>query len=409
LRDGRSVLGLPGGLKWVAQHQPDKYDPPHRFADELASFRSRMALRWQHTHEFRRAGEASTEVADSVATNVPERWLRRTFAYRHRELAADLAAHRWGRSYRAEPLRVAMTGASGLIGTALAAFLTSGGHQVVRLVRRAPTGVGERHWRPEAPDLNLLDGIDAVIHLAGTSIAGRFTSERKRRIRASRIEPTTALARVAALSAAGGDGPACFVVASAIGIYGVDRGDEILTETSTPGDGFLAHVVQDWEAATAPAQEAGLRVVQVRTGIVQSPRGGMLRVLLPLFEVGLGGRLGSGQQWTSWIGIDDLVDIYYRAVLDPLLSGPVNAVAPDPVRNADFTAALAGVLRRPALVPVPPFGPRLLLGAEGAGELAGANQRVQPARLMSANHPFRHPGLEPALRHLLGRSQNGNP
>jgi hypothetical protein len=245
--------------------------------------------------------------------------------------------------------------------------------------------------------------------LAGASIGGRFTAAHKRAIRASRIEPTAALSRVAALSAAAGSGPGCFISASAIGIYGVDRGDEIVTEASAPGDGFLAGVVRDWEAATAPAEEAGVRVVQVRTGLVQSPRGGTLRLQLPLFELGLGGRLGSGRQWMSWIGIDDLVDIYYRAAVDPALSGPVNAVAPDPVHNADYTTALARVLRRPAAVPVPAFGPRLLLGAEGADELAGASQRVHPERLLAAGHPFRHPRLEPALRHLLGRTGPDSP
>jgi uncharacterized protein (TIGR01777 family) len=289
----------------------------------------------------------------------------------------------------------------------LRAFLTTGGHDVIALVRRPPGHAGERQWRPEAPDLNLLDGVDAVIHLAGTSIAGRFTAEHKRRIRASRVEPTAALAQVTALAARRGAGPACFISASAIGVYGADRGDEFLTESSPPGDDFLAGVVQDWEAATGPAQEAGVRVVQVRTGIVQSPRGGTLRLLLPLFEVGLGGRLGSGRQWTSWIGIDDLVDIYYRAVLDPELSGPVNAVAPDPVRNTEYTATLAAVLRRPRAIPVPAFGPRLLLGAEGDEELVKASQRVRPERLLAANHPFRYAQLEPALRHLLGQTASG--
>jgi uncharacterized protein (TIGR01777 family) len=150
-------------------------------------------------------------------------------------------------------------------------------------------------------------------------------------------------------------------------------------------------------------------VVQVRTGIVQSPRGGTLRLLRPLFEAGLGGPFGSGQQWMSWIGIDDVVDVYNRALVDPRLSGPVNAVAPDPVRNTDYTTSLAGILRRPALVPVPTFGPRLLLGAEGANQLAQASQRVRPERLLTAGHPFRYPQLEPALRHLLGRSENGSP
>jgi uncharacterized protein (TIGR01777 family) len=285
--------------------------------------------------------------------------------------------------------------------------LTTGGHEVIALVRRPPAHLGERQWRPEAPDLDLLDGVDAVIHLAGASIAGRFTAGHKRRIRSSRVEPTAALARVAALAAGRGAGPACFITASAIGVYGSDRDDEVLTEASPPGDDFLAGVVKDWEAATGAAEKAGVRVVQVRTGIVQSPRGGSLRLLLPLFEVGLGGRLGSGQQWTSWIGIDDLVDIYYRAILDPQLSGPVNAVAPDPVRNTDYAAILGSVLRRPGAIPVPAFGPRLLLGAEGADELVQASQRVCPERLVAAGHSFRYTQLEPALRHLLGRTDSG--
>jgi uncharacterized protein (TIGR01777 family) len=193
-----------------------------------------------------------------------------------------------------------------------------------------------------------------------------------------------------------------FVAASAIGIYGPDRGDEVLTEDSARGEGFLADVVADWEDAARPAA-AGVRAVQVRTGIVQTPRGGMLRLLSPLFEAGLGGRLGSGKQWLAWIGLDDLLDIYLRAVLDPQLSGPVNAVAPEPVRNIDYTRTLAAVLRRPALLPVPGFGPRLLLGEEGAREIAQASQNVRPERLIGAGHQFRQPELEGALRHLFGR------
>ncbi len=241
-----------------------------------------------------------------------------------------------------------------------------------------------------------------VIHLAGASIGGRFTPERKREIRDSRTTPTRRLAELAAATA---PGLRAFVSASAIGIYGADRGEEILTETSTRGDGFLADVVADWEDATTPAAEAGLRTVQVRTGIVQTPRGGMLHLLSPLFAAGLGGRLGTGKQWLSWIGIDDLLDVYLRAMNDSGLSGPVNAVAPEPVRNIDFTRTLASVLHRPALLPVPSFGPRLLLGEEGAREIAQASQYVRPEQLNQQGHYFRQPHLEQALRHLFGREQ----
>ena len=232
-----------------------------------------------------------------------------------------------------------------------------------------------------------------MIHLAGASISGRFTAERKHEIRTSRIQPTRKLAELAASR----PDLKAFVTASAIGIYGPDRGDEILTEASPRGDGFLADVVAGWEDATTPAAAAGIRPVQVRTGIVQTPSGGMLRLLSPLFEAGLGGRLGDGKQWLAWIALDDLLDIYRRAVLDEALSGPVNAVAPEPVRNADYTRTLAAVL------PVPGFGPRLLLGDEGAREIAQASQYVLPERLTAAGHRFRQPELTGALRHLFGR------
>jgi uncharacterized protein (TIGR01777 family) len=395
LRDGRAVLGLPGGLRLVAEHQPDGYDPPGSFADALTTPRPA----WRHTHEFSPAGASATLVTDVVQTPLPARVLRSVFVYRHRQLAADLAALARARAIYAGPLTVAVTGSGGLIGTALTALLTTSGHRVIRLVRRPPRHAGERHWRPEDPGPELLEGADAVIHLAGASIGGRFTPERKDEIRASRILPTRRLAQLAA------PGLRAFVTASAIGGYGPDRGDEILTESSPRGQGFLADVVADWEAAAAPAAAAGVRTVQVRTGIVQTPRGGMLRLLSPLFEAGLGGRLGSGKQWLAWIALDDLLDIYLRAVLDPGLSGPVNAVAPEPVRNIDYTRTLAGVLRRPAVLPVPGFGPRLLLGDEGARELAGASQHVRPERLIEAGHRFRQPELEGALRHMFGRAR----
>jgi uncharacterized protein (TIGR01777 family) len=194
------------------------------------------------------------------------------------------------------------------------------------------------------------------------------------------------------------------VGASAIGYYGADRGDEILTEDSGPGEGFLANTVADWEAATRPAAEHGIRVTNVRTGIVQSTRGGTLRLFRPLFALGLGGRIATGRQWVSWIDLDDLVDVYNRALFDANLSGPVNAVAPTPVRNGDYACTLARVLRRPALLPVPDLGPRLILGKEGSRELARAGQNVMSTKLRESGHRFRHAGLENSLRHQLGRA-----
>jgi uncharacterized protein (TIGR01777 family) len=399
LADGRAVLGLPAGLRWVAQHDPTRFAPPHRFVDVLsstgpASWPARVVTRWTHSHEFSETS-GGTRVHDRVDTPVPAAALRAMFVYRHRQLADDLAAHRDARA--AGPLVVAVTGASGLVGTALTAFLSTGGHRVIRLVRRPARAGDERQWHPDRPVPGLLSGVDAVVHLAGASIAGRFGEAHKQAIRESRIGPTRRLAEAAAL-----DGPRTFVSASAIGIYGFDRGDALLSEDSVRGDGFLADVVADWEAATAPAAEAGLRTVTVRTGVVQSARGGTLRVLRPLFASGLGGRLGGGSQWLSWIGLDDLLDVYYRALYDDRLTGPVNAVAPVPVRNAEYTRELARVLHRPAMLPVPSFGPRMLLGEQGARELAEASQRVIPTKLESVGHRFRRARLPDALAHELG-------
>ncbi len=403
LADGTAVLGLPGGLRWVAQHDPTAFDPPHRFADVLSSrgptsWPARVIGWWRHTHEFSETADG-TRVYDHVDTTVPAAALRPTFVYRHRQLADDLAAHRDAAQPGARPMTVAVTGATGLVGSALSAFLSTGGHRVIRLVRHPARNEHERQWDTDRPTSDLLAGVDAVVHLAGASIAGRFSDGHKAAIRDSRIGPTRRLAEAVARA---DDGPRVFVSASAIGYYGFDRGEALLDEESVQGDGFLADVVADWEAATAPAAEAGLRVVNVRTGIVQSASGGTLRLMRPLFAAGLGGRLGSGRQWLSWIGLDDLLDVYHRALYDARVSGPVNAVAPAPVRNADYTKALARVLHRPAVLPVPSLGPRLLLGEQGARELAEANQRVVPAKLESLGHRFRRSGIDDALAHELG-------
>jgi hypothetical protein len=298
-------------------------------------------------------------------------------------------------------MRVAITGSSGLIGSALSPHLAEHGHEVVPIVRRAPAS-GEIGWDPAAGRLDPidLDGIDAVVHLAGAGIGDkRWTDDYKRTIRDSRVGPTDLLARAIAAAT---DGPRILLSGSAIGIYG-DRGDETLDERSDPGTGFLADVTAAWEAATSPAEDAGVRVVHLRTGIVLSAAGGALKKQLPLFKFALGGKMGSGRQWQSWISIDDEV-----AAISHLLTtdtaGAVNLTAPNPVTQATFADTLGDVLGRPTVLPIPKFGPRLLLGGELADNLLFGGQRVLPG-VLSADPAFEfaHPDLDGALRHLLGR------
>jgi hypothetical protein len=300
-----------------------------------------------------------------------------------------------------EVMRIAVTGSSGLVGTALVRALRAGGHDVRRLVRRAARAEDEVSWLPDTGLLDgaPLEGVEGVVHLAGESLAaGRWTAARKERLRQSRIEPTRLLSsRLAGLASK----PRVLVSASAVGYYG-DRGDEWLDETTPAASDFLGRLAADWEAATAPAAEAGIRVVALRLGVVLSPHGGALgRLLLP-FRIGVGGRLGPGTQYMSWIAVDDLVAAVGRLLADSSLAGPVNAVAPAPVTNAELTRVLARVLRRPTLAPVPAFALRLGLGEMAEAALL-ASQRARPARLLAAGFRFRFPELEPALRHLLGR------
>ncbi len=400
LADGTAVLRLPLGIRWSARHDPGSFQPGRRFVDRLSNPVLGRLVPWEHVHELEAVSGGRTRMTDRVTSRIPDRFLAQNLAYRGRQLVGDLASHDLAARLGAEPMTIAVTGSSGLVGTALCAFLSTGGHRVVRLVRSNRSGVGataveRRIWDPSDPAPLLLDGVDGVIHLAGSPVAGRFDDDHKRAVRDSRIGPTRRLAALV------GDRP--FVVASAVGIYGPDRGDEVLTESSGRGDGFLADVVSEWEAAADPARDSASRVTHVRTGIVQSPRGGVLRRLRPLFELGVGGRLGTGRQWTPWIGIDDIVDVYLRCLVDASIEGPVHAVAPHPERNADYTRTLARVLRRPAVLPVPRFGPRLLFGAEALDEFVLAGQNVTPTVLQDRGHPFRFPQLEPALRHLLGR------
>lgn len=296
---------------------------------------------------------------------------------------------------------VVVSGSHGLIGSALVPALEGEGHAVRRLVRGAATG-RDVAWDPASGwvDRAALHGARAVVHLAGAGIGDRrWTPKQKRRIRDSRVAGTRALAEaVARLDPA----PAVMVSGSAIGFYG-DRGDEVLTEDSEGGRGFLADVCREWEEATRPAQEAGVRVVNVRTGVVLSGRGGALGRQLPLFRLGLGGRLGTGRQYTSWISLDDEVGGILHALDTPALAGPVNLTAPAPVTNAELTAALGRVLARPAVVPVPRLAMALVLGRELVDEVALASQRVLPARLDATAYDFRHRDVEGALRAVLGR------
>ena len=300
------------------------------------------------------------------------------------------------------PLTVAVSGSSGLIGSTLLERLRQDGHTVVPMVR-SPAKEGEIHYDPRngVLDPESLVGVDAVVHLAGAGIGDRRWTDRYRReILESRTLSTSLIAEAMAPVANRG-GPRVLLSGSAIGFYGA-TGDEELNERSTAGDGFLADVCRAWEAATSPAEDAGVRVVHLRTGIVLSPKGGALKKLLPLFRFGLGGRMGSGRQWQSWISLDDEVGaIVFLLTAD--ISGAVNLTAPAPVTNAEFTKVLASTLSRPALVPVPSFGPKLLLGGELADALLFTGQRVLPERLTDAGYSFEHPTLSEALGTLLQR------
>ena len=297
-------------------------------------------------------------------------------------------------------MNVLISGASGLVGSALIPALVSRGDRVIRLVRHpAAPGAPEIEWHPGSLlDPEALEGFDAIIHLAGESVFGRWTAAKKKAIYDSRVLGAQTISdAIAGCQRA----PQIFLSASAIGYYG-SRADEPLDEDSSNGEGFLAEVAREWEGATAAARRAGARVVNLRFGVVLSTQGGALQKMLPPFRFGLGGRMGDGKQWFSWISIVDAIGAILFALDQERVRGPLNLVAPDPVTNQDFAKTLGRVLHRPAIFPVPTFIPRLVFGKEMTDETFSASQRVIPAKLAATGYNFRYPELEAALRTLLG-------
>ena len=406
----RAMLRIPLGptqVRWVAEHRD--YIEGRQFRDVQVEG---PFARWEHTHRFDPDGPDSSFLEDHINYEMPlglpgaliggpfvHAMLERTFTYRHRITADDLATHA---RYDGATLQVLLSGASGLVGSALVPFLTTGGHRVTRLVRhQPPSGSNAIRWHPESGALDAPDlpAVDTVIHLAGENIAGsRWTAAVKERIKHSRVTPTRLLCETLARWHRP---PAALICASGVGFYG-DTGAQTCDEDSASGTGFLAEVSREWETATAPAADAGIRVVNLRLGVVLSPAGGALAKLLVPFQLGVGGRVGSGQQYMSWIALDDVLAIILHAIRMPQLRGPVNAVVPQAVTNLEFTRTLGHVLSRPTLFPVPAAAARFAFG-EMADEMLLASSRVQPARLVTSAYTFRHPDLEGALRHMLGK------
>jgi uncharacterized protein len=395
--------------RWIAEHR--YVEGELQFQDVQIS--GPFAL-WEHTHKMEPDGPDACYLEDRIEYRLPfgaagrllgERFLRRKltrmFEYRHRITRADLLVHQQRKAQT--PMQIAITGSTGLVGSHLTSFLTTGGHEVVPLVRSEPSpDRREIRWDPEggAIDTAALEGLDAVVHLAGENIAtGRWTEDKKQRIRHSRVNGTRVLSQ--ALTGLQNP-PKVLVSASAIGYYG-DRGDEMLDEHSGPGSFFLSEVCREWEEATGPAREKGIRVVNLRIGVVLSPKGGALGKMLPPFRMGAGGVVGSGKQWMSWIVLDDLVTAIHFAITHENLQGPVNVVSPNPVTSREFTKTLGKVLGRPTLVPMPAFAAKLALG-QMADELLLASARIFPKELQQAGFEFAYPDLESGLRHLLGKT-----
>ncbi|QED26999.1 TIGR01777 family protein [Microvenator marinus] len=399
----------PGWVTWEARHGSCQHP-----ALTGIGFFTDTAVRgpfksWVHRHEFAGDHESST-LRDFVQYELPvdsmvpevlagfgEAELERMFEFRHRRTAQDLARHT---RYSGEPMKIAISGATGLIGKALSALLTTGGHEVLAISRTPGPDTIEWDINAGKLDAAALEGLDAVVHLAGESISGRWTDEKKRRILKSRVDGTTLLAETLAKLQRP---PSVFVSASAIGYYG-DRKDLPTNELSEAGEGFLPDVCKAWEDASKPAEDAGIRVVNPRIGVVLSAQGGALKPMLPAFKLGLGGPIGDGRQYMSWIAIDDVIGAILHLIKTESLSGPVNLTAPNPVQNRDFVKALADVLSRPSVIPLPSFAVKAAMGEMGdALLLEGA--RVYPEKLLASGFDFHFSKLEEALRFQLGKSR----
>ncbi len=413
IRDGAkvriqlSMMGL--RLGWDIRHEH------YQFARQFVDYQVKGPFSfWRHTHRFMPNGNGASVLEDAIEYQLPKlpfadwfgqpivsKKLARMFAYRHRVTQNDLSLLE---KYKGDSaMKIAVSGASGLVGSALVAFLTTQGHSVFKLVRRPTAKADEIYWNPEKCEIESekLEDMDAVVHLAGDNIAqGRWTPEKKARILSSRVDGTLLLAGALARLQRK---PKVMVCASATGFYG-SRGEERLTELNPKGRGFLADVCEEWENAAQVAASAGIRIVHNRFGIILSAQGGALPKMLPPFLFGAGGNLGSGKQYMSWIALDDVIGAIYHSLYTESLSGPVNTVSPQPVRNSEFTKTLGRVLKRPTIAPVPALGVRLLFGEMG-DELLLASARVEPQKLTESGYQFLFPDLESALRHVLGKER----
>ncbi len=400
----------PVSYRWLAEHK--ELNDNKSFTDE--QLEGPFTL-WRHKHLFETVDKRSSRLTDRIEYRLPftgllnnlpfmniNKKLERIFGYRHRLIRGDLKSH--AVSGIKHPLKIVISGSSGLIGSALVPFLTTGGHHVTRLVRRKPVpGKNQSYWDPyeKIIDKDVINGADVVIHLSGDNIGqGRWTGKKKKLIIESRMVPTSLMAETCAGVK---KPPGVFISASAMGYYG-HRGDEILTEESGPGSGFVPEVCTGWEEAAAPAVKRGIRTLFIRLGVVLSPAGGALKKLLLPFSMGAGGRIGTGEQYMSWLTLDDVLGALLHLISHERISGPVNLVTPGPVTNREFTRILSRVLKRPAYLPLPRFLIETIFGEMGREVLLGST-RVRPAKLEDSGYEFRNPDLEDALRFVLGRTR----